>query len=238
MALLSNAASRRFVAPAALAVFGVVAYLAARFDTFIGDERALVRFQAVDSGWLDGAARRVTTLGDPLVAALSILGLAAVLLALGRRRDALIALLIYIPEGIHLAVKELVGRPRPEFSLLETTPTTPSFPSGHAAHAILFFGCLAVVVTGLIRPLWLARLVQVVLWLTVLAVGASRVYLGVHWPSDVLGAYLLGGALLVLLLGWRKSGVSMYVNRFFPRFSRCYSGSDSAVHEPLEREAE
>ena len=136
----------------------------------------------------------------------SILVLAAALLATGKRRDSLIALLLFIPEGVHLAVKELVGRPRPDFPLLDTPPATPSFPSGHATHAILFFGCLALVLAGLIRPLWLARSVQAVLWLTVLAVGASRVYLGVHWPSDVLAGYLLGGVSLVLLLGFRKMG--------------------------------
>lgn len=238
MPLLSNVPSRRLAIPAALAVFGAAAYLASRFDTFIGDRGGLAGFQAVDSPWLAGAARGVTTLGDPLVAALSILGLAAALLLLRRRRDALVALLVFIPEGVQLAVKELVSRPRPEFSLLESAPTNPSFPSGHATHAILFFGCVAVLLAGLVRPWWLARLVQVLLWLTVLAVGASRVYLGLHWPSDVLGAYLLGGTSLVVLLGLRKSGATMSVNRFFPPFSRCYSGPDSAAREPVEGEAE
>ncbi len=228
-----NAPPRWVAVSAALAVFGAVAYLAATFDTFVGDREGLAMFQAVDSGWLEGAARAVTTLGDPLVAALSILGLAAVLLALRRRRDALVALLLFVPEGLQLAVKELVARPRPEFSLLDHAPTNPSFPSGHATHAVLFFGCVAVLVSGLVRPLWLARLLQVLLWLTVLAVGASRVYLGVHWPSDVLGAYLFGGICLAVLLRLRKSGVTMRLNRFFPPFSRCYSGPG-----PGEREAE
>ena len=233
-----NAPSRWVAVSAALAVFGGVAYLSARFDTFIGDREGLTRFQAVDSGWLEGAARGVTILGDPLVAALSVLGLAALFLALRRRLDALVALLLFIPEGLQLAVKELVARPRPELSLLDHPSTTPSFPSGHATHAVLFFGCVAVLVAGLIRPLWLARLVQVLLWLTVLAVGASRVYLGVHWPSDVLGAYLFGGTCLAVLLGLRKSGATMRLNRFFPPFSRCYSGPESGVREPREREAE
>ena len=218
MACLSNLASRWFAVPAALALFGGIAYLAARFDTFIGDEGALARFQAVGIGWLDDAARGVTALGDPLVATLSVVGLVVVLLALRMPRDAIPALLIFIPEGINVGVKELVGRPRPEFSLLENAPTNPSFPSGHAMHAILFFGYLGVVVAGLIRPLWLARLVQVLSWLTVLAVGASRVYLGVHWPSDVLAAYLFGGTALVMLLWLRKTRVTTYLNRFFPPF--------------------
>ena len=216
MAFLSNRASRWFAIPAALAVFGWFAYLASRFDTFNGDEGALARFQAVGAGWLEDAARGVTILGDPLVATVSVAGLAVVLLALRMPRDGLIALLIYIPEGINLGVKELVERPRPEFSLLENVPTTPSFPSGHTMHAIVFFGYLGVLAAELIRPLWLARLVQVLLWLTVLAVGASRVYLGVHWPSDVLGAYLFGGTWLAILLWVRKTRVTVYLNRFFP----------------------
>jgi undecaprenyl-diphosphatase len=48
--------------------------------------------------------------------------------------------------------------------------------------------------------MWLRRSVQAFLAFLILAIGVSRVYLGAHWPSDVLGAYLLGGSLLALLL--------------------------------------
>jgi undecaprenyl-diphosphatase len=58
-------------------------------------------------------------------------------------------------------------------------------------------GVLVLLVEDLVRPWWLRRALQGVVVLIALAVGASRVYLGAHWPSDVLGGYLAG----VLALG-------------------------------------
>ena len=205
MALFSNISPRRLAIPTGLVLFGAVSYLAARFDTFPGDQGALTRFQALRSGWLDEAAEAVTFLANAPAVVISIVTLVVVLWWLKRRRDALIALLIYVPEGLALGVKELVGRPRPEFSLLDHAVATPSFPSGHAVHAVVFFCFLSALVGDLVRPLWLTRTVQVLLWLVALGIGASRVYLGAHWPSDVLGAYLFGAIFLLALLWLRKT---------------------------------
>jgi undecaprenyl-diphosphatase len=89
-------------------------------------------------------------------------------------------------------VKPLVARPRPSdvlpgLTLLDARPTTPSFPSGHAARA--FAGALAAsaVFPALSWPLWALA------WL----IAVSRVYLGVHWPTDVVA-----GAAIGWLCGW------------------------------------
>ncbi|MDT8321675.1 MAG: phosphatase PAP2 family protein [Xanthomonadales bacterium] len=88
-------------------------------------------------------------------------------------------------------LKELIGRPRPDWpvSLVETASL--SFPSGHAARAVLIYVLAALVLpmlTSASRALTLAVCAALAL-----AVGVSRVALGVHWPSDVIGSWLLAG---------------------------------------------
>jgi membrane-associated phospholipid phosphatase len=75
-----------------------------------------------------------------------------------------------------------------------------SFPSGHAYQSFVLFSFLIYLAAILISRTWLRRSVQALLAFLILSIGVSRVYLGAHWPSDVLGAYLLGGSFLALLL--------------------------------------
>ena len=204
MGLLTTISVRQICLVAALLAMGAVSYLAASFDTFPGDEDALKRFQSLQRPWLDQAAVVSSSLATHLVAIVSIVAFSLALWVVHRRADAVAVFLVFIPEGLNLALKEIVGRPRPEFSLLESTPGSLAFPSGHALHAFLLLGLLIFIVGELVRPLWLRRGLQGLMVFMILVCGASRVYLGVHWPSDVLGSYLLGGISIVLLLWGRK----------------------------------
>jgi undecaprenyl-diphosphatase len=84
------------------------------------------------------------------------------------------------------------ARVRPASFFDYPLPGSPSFPSGHALYAASVFGGLAVLLTARIRSL----LLQIAIWLVaislILLVGLSRVYLGVHYPSDVLAGYAIG----------------------------------------------
>ena len=204
-----KAARVKLVGPLmALAVIGAICYLAATYDTFPGDEDALTAFQGFRSAWLDDAAIAAASFGHVAVAVLSVVMLSLVLWAGRRRADSLAALFVLAAEAINQGLKAVVGRPRPEFSLLTSSSDSHSFPSGHSFHAIVLFGLLIIMVGELIKPPWIRRAIQALLCLVILAVGASRVYLGAHWPSDVIGAYVIGGLSLLAILWVRKKLIS------------------------------
>jgi undecaprenyl-diphosphatase len=100
--------------------------------------------------------------------------------------------------ALYYLVKALVDRSRPPASMRVGPPfASGSFPSGHSAEALVVWGLLAVLAASImVRHRWLPVLGAA---LVVLMVGAVRVYLGTHWPSDVLSGYALGGAWLGLV---------------------------------------
>jgi undecaprenyl-diphosphatase len=101
-------------------------------------------------------------------------------------------------------IKVMVHRQRPEPFFDYPLPTSYSFPSGHAFASTVFFGMLA----ALISPLLSSVRKRILIWLAAVlmaaAIGFSRVYLGVHYPSDVIGGYIGGLAWLYALSGLRS----------------------------------
>jgi len=109
---------------------------------------------------------------------------------------------IAVPGGMLLnaLIKEIIHRPRPRFSDLVAALTTYSFPSGHAAAATLFYGFLATYVIVHLRSWRWGVVVALIAFFMVVAVGVSRIYLRVHYLSDVLGGMSEGVAWLALCL--------------------------------------
>lgn len=138
----------------------------------------------------------ITHLGDAL--SITIMTTVLVIALLARKRPAQ-ALLAAVTVGIgHLIgalLRALIQRPRPPIDVAKVTqPTTFSFPSGHATATFLFFGVLFFVVAleakrNSTRAWTLAGCV-----LLAVLVGLSRIYLGMHWFGDVIGAWVLGAA--------------------------------------------
>lgn len=193
----------------AAGIIVAISVLAALLDTFPGDERVVEMFQGYRRPWLDATSRAASSVADIEVVVISIL-LATVLLWLMRRRaDSVVMLLLFVPEGINVLLKELVGRPRPDFTMDVSPLTNYSFPSGHALHSMLFFGLIMLLAADAIKNPRLRIVVQGVLGITILVCGISRVYLGAHWPSDVLGGFLVGVISLTGVYRVRK----MLINR-------------------------
>ena len=99
---------------------------------------------------------------------------------------------------IYRVVKSWVGRPRPPGSLHLIGVSGSSFPSGHAAQALACWG-LAALLLGAGRPIRTKFLVWTAAVVIVSLVGLSRIYLGVHWWTDVIAGFALGGLWLCLL---------------------------------------
>jgi undecaprenyl-diphosphatase len=100
---------------------------------------------------------------------------------------------------VFFAVTATVHRPRPPVARLDVAPPTSSFPSGHTAAAVALYGCIALMVLWLYGRRPATRVTVVVLFCLPVVVGLSRLYRGMHYPSDVLAGVLMGGLWLVLV---------------------------------------
>jgi len=135
-------------------------------------------------------ARLFTALGEP-----SLLIGAGVLCWLwlwhaGRARLGLILLLVaLLGRGLSEVQKYWIGRPRPDLEAHLVVVKTQSFPSGHAASSMIFYLTLAIALASRTKRLRLAAAGAILLSLLI---GTSRVMLGVHWPSDVVGGWAFG----------------------------------------------
>lgn len=143
------------------------------------------------------AMQAVSFTGKP-VFLFFLVGLPVVWLWRNGARKLVIFLLVVSLGGsaIDTAVKVLVGRPRPRLDEPIATAFGKSFPSGHSMSSLICYGALLVVFLPLVPRRWrVVTIVATASW--VLAVGFSRLALGVHFLSDVLGGYVLGAAWLI-----------------------------------------
>jgi undecaprenyl-diphosphatase len=121
---------------------------------------------------------------------------------------------VFVPL-VNVIVKDYVRRPRPGIDLVHVfgVLNSFSFPSGHVMYYVGFFGFLWFLTYTLLKRSWRRTLVLWFLGILVALIGMSRIYLGQHWASDVLGAYLLGTLTLVVNIWFYRWGKK----RFFVR---------------------
>jgi undecaprenyl-diphosphatase len=142
---------------------------------------------------------RVTELGSTR----AVIGVGAIVLVVGslsgRPRDGLAgALTIAIGSLIVEFTKRLTERMRPDFLDPVIQAVGYSFPSGHTTNATVAYGVLGVLVARLPWPTAIRVAIEVVLGAIVFGVGLSRVWLGVHYPTDVVAGWLLGGTIVLI----------------------------------------
>ncbi len=143
----------------------------------------------------------ITEIHRPLGIGIMAFG-CALLLLWKRRWYALLALALAVPGGmlLNVALKHLFQRARPSFDEPLLTLATYSFPSGHAMGSTVFYGVLVAFVFWNVRA-WRWRLLALAIaGLMIMLVAFSRLYLGVHYLSDVIAAFIEGLAWLALCL--------------------------------------
>jgi membrane-associated phospholipid phosphatase len=159
-------------------------------------------FYAARTPTLDNVSHIGSYLAETITCiVLLVVATLALRLWLGRWRESWTLFAALVGELlVFLVVTAVVNRPRPDVPHLDAAPPTSSFPSGHTAAAVAFYGCLAVIVLRQLRPRWFAVVIATLLCLVPLVVGISRLYRGMHHPTDVVFGALGGGLWLALVL--------------------------------------
>lgn len=143
--------------------------------------------------WLTPVMQSISELALPVVLLVMLLAVEA--FAPGRRPGMCAAVNLALVFALNIALKEIVHRPRPEgFRLI--TETGYSFPSGHSMVAMAFYGLLAWMVWHYERDRFVRALCVSGFMLVVVAVGLSRIYLGVHYATDVMAGFCISLAWL------------------------------------------
>ncbi|AJT64280.1 phosphatase PAP2 family protein [Streptomyces chattanoogensis] len=192
------------VAALCAALFAAAAVLVSvRHGAPLAPERAAHHWTTVHRGEpLSSLARAVTATGTGAVPYLMavLAGLLAGRHPLGRLRAAACTVAVLaVGQALRYGLMELLARPRPPAADWAGHAAHYSFPSGHATTSALAAGLLAWGIAHRARP-GVARTWCAVLTLWACAVGATRVYLGIHWPGDVLAGWLLAATVLSLAL--------------------------------------
>ena len=165
------------------------------------DESALRALATYRSPGLDRIMLQITSLGNGVV--LIVLALvASVFLWLSHHRWSVYLLLVGMAGGkvLNSLLKAAFGRDRPSVVEWVYEVTSPSLPSGHAMGAFITYGTIAFLVGRLGTTRALRWATWIIAGVIILAIGLSRMYLGVHYPSDVLFGYLAGLAWLLFVI--------------------------------------
>jgi undecaprenyl-diphosphatase len=166
------------------------------------DRAVIATVRPILSPALGRAAEIVSFFGGDVFLALLVALAAGILLARGARFDALWLIVTALAGGIAISLlKRLIGRARPDLWHFGPPETTYAFPSGHTGGSIVVYGALAFFLASAFPRARAAIVVAAAA--IVIAIGFSRIILGVHWPTDVLGATFLGFGWLLLMLAAR-----------------------------------
>lgn len=161
-------------------------------------------------------AKVVTEIGSTVAMTVVAAGCIGWLLYRRRRGDAAMVAVVGIgASALVFFAKKLLGRTRPPEEFRLVVETNNSFPSGHALASTAILGIVLVLLLrgGAWGPLWVRIVVPVVIVVFWFSIGMSRLYLGVHWSTDVLAGWVSGAAWLILCVTVRRLYRSWSDNR-------------------------
>lgn len=201
------------VAAIGLLAFAGIADEANEGETHVFDESIILALRTpgnpddpIGPPWFDLAVSDITSLGGFVVLTFIVLSVAIYLLMTGKWKNAIVVAGASV-SGMALSesLKELFGRPRPDLVPQLAEVHSLSFPSGHAMLSAVIYLTLGALLARFHKRKRERALIMLYAVLVTMMVGASRVYLGVHWPTDVLAGWALGAAWAALwwLFAWR-----------------------------------
>ncbi|HCI78693.1 MAG TPA: hypothetical protein DHW02_03290 [Ktedonobacter sp.] len=173
----------------------MLSLIARRTTFFPGDMSITTRLQREKNPVFRSFMYWVSQIGFWQWSTPQTIGIAAIFWALRFRLEAIFILLTTSSNLLNMMVKRLIKRPRPTKELVTVVKVInePSFPSGHVMHYTNFYGLLIYLLATNWKP---SRLRNTLIGLCtgmIGFIGPSRIYLGAHWPSDVMAGYIYGG---------------------------------------------
>ncbi len=148
------------------------------------------------NSYLDNIFKIITKFANPISITILVLILLIIL-----KKENIYKLILTVSTTVLLnqALKHLIRRPRPDHVRLVSEKGF-SFPSGHSMISIAVYGFLIYLVYNNIKNKFLKTILIILLVILILGIGISRIYLGVHYPTDVLAGYFLTISIIILII--------------------------------------
>jgi undecaprenyl-diphosphatase len=185
-----------------VSILGLVLFIhyfpTSSFDIYITQE-----IQGLKMGNFASLMKFISIFGNPVILPFSILFTALFFFVTYNKRESLFTLTTIIPDLLNILIKILIYRPRPTLAnakiLLKFTQS--GFPSGHVVHYVVFFGLLLTIcLINKTMPKFAKIFVSLFAVFLIFSISISRIYLGAHWATDVIGGYLFGFIYLGIIL--------------------------------------
>jgi len=188
---------------ALIVLAGALTWVVRTVAYFPVDVQLTRALQSIENPWLETFFHAVAWIGFPPQSNVIFGAVVAALFLVGLRLEAAMTLFAAAGSaGLWFLIAPLVDRPRPSPDMVRVAMELPmgGFPSGHVLNLTAIFGFLIYLAIVLISDVRWRSILVAVLALPILTIGVARIYDGAHWPSDVLGGYLIGGIWLGLTI--------------------------------------
>ncbi|NIK70548.1 MULTISPECIES: phosphatase PAP2 family protein [unclassified Paenibacillus] len=184
-----------------LFVFGWIAQLVSGQRIAVFDNNVTDAIRGVRSDAMTVVMRVFTELGSEFMVILIVIAFSSLFAFIGYRRELIFYLGVIVSSALlNLVLKTIFQRARPDINrIIEASGF--SFPSGHSMSAFTLYGITIYFLWKHLKYRWMRAAVILVGVVIIAMIGISRIYLGVHYPSDVIGGYLVSAAWLMMSIG-------------------------------------